>query len=97
VSNPPYIRTNDLCDLEQEVLDYDPILALDGKEDGLYFYRNIINDLKSHLNKDGRVYFEVGYDQALEVASMLEKDFTNINIIKDYSGIDRIVTATVKE
>lgn len=97
VSNPPYIRTKDLESLEAEVRDFDPVIALDGKDDGYYFYREIVKDLKNHLNPHGRIYFEVGYDQAQEVSNLLKTDFENISIIKDYSGIDRIVTATLKD
>ena len=97
VSNPPYIRTQDLELLETEVSEFDPVLALDGKDDGYYFYRAIVQDLPKYLNPHGKVYFEVGYDQADEVARLLSENFENISVIKDYSGIDRIVTATLKD
>lgn len=97
VSNPPYIKSGDLDSLEDEVKYFDPMLALDGKEDGLYFYRTIIQDLKNHLNPRGKVYFEVGFDQAQAVMDMLSADFDNISVIKDYGGVERIVTATLKE
>lgn len=97
VSNPPYIKSGDLDSLEDEVKYFDPMLALDGKEDGLYFYRTIIQDLKNHLNPRGKVYFEVGFDQAKAVMDMLSADFDNISVIKDYGGVERIVTATLKE
>ena len=97
VSNPPYIKTSDLDSLEDEVKYFDPTLALDGKEDGYYFYETIIKDLKKHLNKNGKIYFEVGLGQSEHISNLLENDFKDIKVIKDYSGVERIVTATLKE
>ncbi|MBO7219145.1 MAG: peptide chain release factor N(5)-glutamine methyltransferase [Clostridia bacterium] len=97
VSNPPYIKTGDLDSLEEEVKLFDPMLALDGKEDGYYFYEKIIKDLKHHLNKNGKIYFEVGNTQAKYVSDLLKHDFKDITVIKDYSGVERIVTATLKD
>ena len=97
VSNPPYIKTSDLESLEDEVRLFDPMLALDGKDSGYYFYEKIIKDLKNHLNKNGKIYFEVGIDQAEYVSNLLKHDFKDISVIKDYSGVERIVTATLKD
>ena len=97
VSNPPYIKTGDLESLEDEVRLFDPMLALDGKDSGYYFYEKIIQDLKHHLNQNGKIYFEVGIDQAQYVSDLLQHDFKDISVIKDYSGVERIVTATLKD
>ena len=93
VCNPPYIKSTDLKKLEIEVRDFDPILALDGGKDGLKFYKEIINQIDKHLSIGGTLYFEVGYDQAEQVAKYLEKKFDNIQIVKDLAGIDRFVIA----
>ena len=63
VSNPPYIRTEEIATLMPEVAEFEPFDALDGKEDGLYFYRKIIKDCKTYLNFGGVILFEIGYDQ----------------------------------
>lgn len=63
VSNPPYIRTEEISRLDEEVKLHDPWIALDGKEDGLYFYRLIVKDSIRYLNKGGYILFEIGFDQ----------------------------------
>lgn len=93
VSNPPYIPTADIAGLEVQVRDYEPHLALDGGSDGLMFYRSIAKDALDYLKPDGMIAFEVGAGQADDVAGILKKDFGNIRIIKDLSGIDRVVMA----
>ena len=95
VSNPPYIETSVIAGLMPEVKDNEPILALDGGEDGLDFYRKIINQAPNHLNKKGKLYFEIGYNQGELVSNLMKKDFKNIQIIKDYSGNDRIVVGEI--
>ena len=100
VCNPPYIKTGDLIKLEIEVRDFDPILALDGGKDGLDFYRKIIKNAPQFLSTDnglGIIYFEIGVGQSNSICKMLEKDFENIQIIKDYSGIDRFIIAKKRE
>lgn len=96
VCNPPYIKTSDIDGLETEVKKYDPLLALDGGEDGLWFYRKIIENLPHHLSAGGRVYFEIGYDQAEDVKNLLTNNFVNVKIIKDIYNKDRIICATLK-
>lgn len=92
VSNPPYIRKKDIYDLDTDVKDYEPILALDGGDDGLVFYRKITKDSLKFLKDNGILGFEVGYDQAEEVKDiMIQNNFRNIKIIKDLAGIDRVV------
>ena len=90
VSNPPYIRAGDIKSLEPEVKNYDPILALNGGKNGLKFYIKIINKATKYLNEGGKLFFEVGYDQAREVAQLMEKDFI-VTIVKDYEETERIV------
>ena len=98
VSNPPYIETGEIDELMPEVRDYLPRLALDGDEDGLKFYRIISKEAVKKLNKNGRIFYEIGYNQSRAVASiLLENGFTDIKVIKDYSGLDRIVMAKLSE
>lgn len=92
VSNPPYIKSADIENLQREVKDFEPKLALDGGNDGLDFYRIIAQKSLDFLNENGVLLLECGEDQAKEVASLLS-GFTNIEIIKDYENIDRIVKA----
>lgn len=95
VSNPPYIRTEEIDTLDKEVKDYEPRIALDGGEDGLDFYRRICEGAKQRLNEHGKLFLEAGYGEAEEIKKMLENDF-NVEIIKDISGIDRIIKAELK-
>lgn len=92
VSNPPYIPTRVIEELEEEVKSHDPYLALDGKEDGLYFYRKIVKESPNYLNKGGKLYFEIGHDQG-EAVSMLMKQtgFEAVTVKKDLAGLDRVV------
>lgn len=94
VSNPPYIKSGDISSLMQEVRDHEPVIALDAGEDGLIFYRRIIDGLYEHLNKGGMVFFEIGCDQGAQVTKLLaEKGFKDTDIKKDLSGLDRVVHA----
>ena len=98
VSNPPYIETGEIDELMPEVRDYIPRLALDGDIDGLKFYRIISKEAVKKLNKNGRIFYEIGYNQSRAVASiLLENGFTDVKIMKDYSGLDRIVMAKLDE
>ena len=92
VSNPPYIRTAVIQELKEEVKCHDPLLALDGKEDGLYFYRKIIGESLRYLKAGGRLYFEIGHDQAADVKQFMEEaGFSNVMVKKDLAGLDRVV------
>ena len=92
VSNPPYIPTKEIEGLEEEVRDHDPILALDGREDGLYYYRKIIEESPKYLTKDGFLMVECGWNQGEAVSQiMIEKGFSDVNKIKDLNGLDRVV------
>lgn len=92
VSNPPYIPTQVVQGLMEEVKNHEPMLALDGKEDGLFFYREIIKKAKTYLKPNGFLCFEIGYDQGEDVSLLMERaGFINIIIIKDLAGLDRVV------
>lgn len=97
VSNPPYIPTEMIKELQPEVRDFEPMLALDGKEDGLFFYRQLVSDGQRFLNPGGAVYFEIGYDQAEPVRALLENaGFAEVRVVKDGAGLDRVVCAVLK-
>lgn len=92
VSNPPYIRSEVIDTLMPEVKDYDPMLALDGGEDGLIFYRRITMEAKNYLRKGGMLLVEIGHDQGMDVSNLfLENGFIDVEIVKDLSGNDRVV------
>ena len=92
ISNPPYIRTADIEGLMPEVKDHDPMLALDGGDDGLIFYRRIIEGAHEHLVKGGDLLLEIGCDQAEDVMNIMKTNgFIEINCIKDFAGNDRVV------
>lgn len=92
LSNPPYIKTEVIDTLMSEVKDHDPMLALDGGNDGLMFYRKIVNDAFDYLNNGGRLMVEIGHDQGKAVSELFrDRKFTDIEVIKDLSGNDRVV------
>ncbi len=95
ISNPPYIKRSVIDTLEPEVRDYEPRLALDGDEDGLVFYRRIIQNAGDYLYSSGLILLEIGYDQAEEVKKLFEDEghFHDIEVIRDFSGNDRVVKA----
>ncbi len=93
LSNPPYIRTSEIDRLQDEVKMHDPIRALDGKEDGLYFYRRIVKESRAYLEKGGMLIFEIGYDQARAVRElMIQAGFSDVMVRKDLAGLDRVVS-----
>ena len=92
LSNPPYIPSKEIEGLEEEVKHHDPLLALDGGEDGLYFYRQIAKECHKYLNQEGTLIFECGWNQGEEVSQIMkDHGFTNVKRIKDLSGLDRVV------
>ena len=98
VSNPPYIPTKTIDTLMEEVRFHDPKMALDGGADGLFFYRRIIAESKSHLTRGGWLIFEIGHDQGETVSHMMmEGSYTGVRVIKDLSGLDRVVVGTWHE
>lgn len=97
VCNPPYIKTSVIDTLEISVKDYEPTLALDGGEDGLYFYKKTIPLSKEYLKDNGNIYFEIGYDQGDAVREIFrENNFEEITIHKDLANLDRVISATKK-
>lgn len=92
VSNPPYIPTDVIGGLMPEVAVYEPIQALDGKEDGLYFYRKIIAAASEYLKPEGMLLFEIGHDQGDAVSDLMtEAGFRGVCVVKDLVGNDRVV------
>ena len=92
VSNPPYIPTDVIGGLMPEVAVYEPIQALDGKEDGLYFYQKIVATASNYLNPEGKLLFEIGHDQGEAVSSMMkEAGYKDVRVVKDLAGNDRVV------
>ncbi|MDR1018617.1 MAG: peptide chain release factor N(5)-glutamine methyltransferase [Lachnospiraceae bacterium] len=92
VSNPPYIKSAEVDGLDEIVKDHDPRLALDGHSDGLYFYNKIIEEVKNYLKDYSFLIFEIGFDQGDAVAGLMKKaGFTEIKIIPDLAGLDRVV------
>ena len=93
VSNPPYIRTEEIAKLMPEVQNFEPFNALDGKEDGLFFYRRIVEQAGDYLNPGGHLLFEIGHDQGEDVSELMVKaGFQDVRVIKDLAGNDRVVT-----
>ena len=92
LSNPPCIRSAEIDVLQEEVRLHDPREALDGKEDGLYFYRRITEEAREHLLPGGYLIFEIGYDQAEDVSALMrDAGFTEVRVKKDLAGLDRVV------
>lgn len=94
VSNPPYIPSGVVDGLMEEVRLHEPRLALDGKEDGLFFYRILAGEGKRHLKEGGRLYLEIGHDQGKSVPDLLAMEgFSKIEVKKDLAGHDRAIYA----
>lgn len=94
VSNPPYIETEVINGLEREVKDFEPRLALDGGADGLDFYKRIAKDSRKYLKKNGKLFFEIGYNEGNKVTEILRLyGFDDIKVLKDLNGLDRVVSA----
>lgn len=94
LSNPPYIESAVINELSPEVKEHDPMLALDGGEDGLDFYRKIVTESTKYLKSEGKLIFEIGFNQAEAVRNILyDNGFSDIRIIKDLNGLDRVVYA----
>ena len=96
VSNPPYIPTGVIPTLMEEVRDHEPVSALDGREDGLYFYREIVEKAGEYLYPGGMLFFEIGYDQTEKVSSLMqEAGYQEVTVCKDLAGLDRVVYGTL--
>ena len=92
VSNPPYIKASEIDNLMDDVKVYEPHIALDGGEDGLVFYRKIIKESKLALKDNGLLAFEIGHDQGESVKKLMEEEgFSNIRLVKDLAGLDRVL------
>ena len=98
VSNPPYIASAEVEKLMPEVRDHEPRMALDGTEDGLYFYRRIIEEAGKHLVSSGMLFFEIGYDQGQAVSKLMRTEgYCEVQVVQDYAGLDRVVLGTYCE
>lgn len=94
VSNPPYIKSEEIGSLMPEVRDHEPRMALDGMEDGLYFYRKLAEEGRVFLNPGGKMLLEIGYDQGISVPEILRNSgYSGCQVIKDLAGLDRVVSA----
>ena len=94
VSNPPYIPSRVIEDLEPEVRDHEPRIALDGSADGLTFYRILAEEGQNHLTKGGSIYMEIGYDQSEAVEGLfVSGGYRDVRTFKDLAGQDRVVRA----
>lgn len=92
ISNPPYIRREVIGELMEEVQFHDPMMALDGGEDGLMFYRKITEEGWRFLKEGAWLLYEIGYDQGEEVSCMMrEAGYENVAVVKDLAGLDRVV------
>lgn len=95
LSNPPYISSGVIAGLMEEVREHEPLQALDGGADGLLFYRRITEEAGHYLNRGGKLYYEIGFDQAQSVTGLLEQHgYKEIRVVKDYAGLDRMVYGT---
>lgn len=92
ISNPPYIETAIIETLMPEVREHEPMQALDGMEDGLFFYRKIVEKAGGFLEKGGWLLFEIGYNQGEAVKELMTaQGFQGVEVVKDYAGLDRVV------
>lgn len=90
VSNPPYIDRKDEVTMQDNVLKYDPHLALFAEEEGMYFYRKIIEQANDYLNKNGAIFFEIGYDQKEKIIKLADINGYSAEVYKDINGRDRM-------
>lgn len=94
VSNPPYIKSEEIEGLMPEVRDHEPRMALDGREDGLYFYRKLAGEGRRFLKPGGKLFLEIGYDQGVSVPEILaDNGYSRCRVIRDLAGLDRVVMA----
>jgi release factor glutamine methyltransferase len=98
ISNPPYIKSAVMPTLQREIYEHEPLIALDGGEDGLGIYRRIIAGAPGFLRKTGSVFFEIGYDQAHDVTTLLRENgnFVRVTVTPDLAGHDRVMSARMK-
>jgi len=94
--NPPYIESKEIENLDKEVKNFDPLMSLDGGSDGLKFYRILADTAHKFLNKNGKIFLEIGFDQADNVSRLLEENFKDIIITFDFAGLPRVISAVRK-
>jgi release factor glutamine methyltransferase len=98
VSNPPYVRHDEIETLQREIREHEPISALDGGRDGLDFYRRILRDAPAHLKENGMIMLEIGFGQSSAVCELAQHaGFTQLRFIKDFAGIKRVMTGVRKK
>ena len=90
VSNPPYIDRKDEITMKTNVLNYDPHLALFAEEEGMYFYRKIVEEAKNYLNDSGVIFFEIGHDQREKITKLADVNDYHAEVYKDLNGRDRM-------
>lgn len=97
-SNPPYIKSEIIPTLQREIVEHEPMSALDGGEDGLVFYRRILAEAPDYLRPEGRLYLEIGHDQGEAVCRLAEDSglFEDVTLVKDLAGHDRVVKCRKK-
>ncbi|MFV0465141.1 MAG: peptide chain release factor N(5)-glutamine methyltransferase [Lachnospiraceae bacterium] len=96
LSNPPYIRSDEIPQLMEEVRCHEPLIALDGMKDGLDFYRKIVKESRNFLNTKGWLIFEIGHKQGKDVSMLMkESGYTDVHVIQDLAGLDRVVTGRI--
>ncbi len=97
VSNPPYVDEKQYAALQEEIVNFEPRIALTDSDDGFSFYKKISEVAKVILKIGGKIFFEVGIGQSEKVKIILEENnFSEIKIVKDYSGIDRVISGVIK-
>src|SRR5665648_379221 len=96
VTNPPYIKSRVIPTLQREVKDHEPMLALDGGEDGLDFYKIIMLEAKDYLKKGGMLMMEIGHDQGADIAEIFDRNgkYSKFRVVKDLAGHDRVAIIT---
>ncbi len=98
VSNPPYVRRDEIKTLQREIREHEPLSALDGGRDGLDFYRRIFRDAPAYLKDNGMIMLEIGYGQSAALRELaLSAGFTQLHFIKDFAGIERIMAISNKK
>ncbi|MFZ5946375.1 MAG: peptide chain release factor N(5)-glutamine methyltransferase [Stygiobacter sp.] len=96
VSNPPYISHEDYNNLEIDVKEYEPKISLTDLQDGLTYYKTIINKSSKWLKKDGYLFFEIGYNQGKDVENLMNEYFYDIKVVKDFQNYDRVIYGVKK-
>lgn len=98
LSNPPYIKRDAIPGLMREIRDHEPLMALDGGEDGMDFYIRILNEAPNHLKSSGKIFLEIGYDQGEQMISLAEASgaYESVKILQDLSGRDRVAVLSIK-